>query len=88
MITAENLKIVFDSMTQQDVNELNQPGDYIIVLLNQYNAGFNIIVMSCNYDDEKEESVISNGNLFLDKDDFLRLFKESGSVNPYLIELM
>jgi hypothetical protein len=39
-----------------------------------------------DYDEETENDANNNGQLFCDKDTFLQLYKESKSLNPFLME--
>jgi len=89
MITKENLKSVMDAITKEDIEKVfNSNDDYLALQLYIFNAGYVVELNSiepCTYDSEEIEA---NGGLIIDKDDFLRLFKESESINPFLIELI
>lgn len=88
MITKENLKLFFDALTEDQINTvMDSAGDYVAGYITG-NVGMCIIEAIEILDEETEEEVYSSGGFICDKDDFLRLFKESESVNPYLIELI
>ena len=89
MITKDNIKEVFDSMGSADVIAAMQaPCDYIAIELNVFNAGYIVYINAYHYNDKVKDELEESGNLFLDKDDFLRLFEESGSDNPAIKEYM
>lgn len=90
MITKENLKECFDSLTESEINLAfnEEPYNYIEFWVHSFNAGCYASISCCDYTEEKHEECISNGMIFCDKDDFLRLFEESGSVNQFLMELV
>lgn len=81
MITRHNIASVFDSLTEKQINEVMQSkSDYIALTVNGY--GY-VYLESVNWNEETEEEVQSCGGLLCDKNDFLRLFKESESLNPF-----
>ena len=85
MITSENIKEYFDLLTELDVNEaINSNVDYIGCYINGYGCVY-AIPMDTN---DSDEDLISMGGFKCDKDDFLRLFEESDSLNPCLIDLL
>lgn len=85
MITTENIKQYFDLLTESDINEaINSKVDYIGCYINGYGYVY-AIPMSCT---DSDDDLLSMGGFKCDKDDFLRLFVESESVNPYLTELI
>lgn len=85
MITSENIKKYFDLLTESDINEaMNSDVDYIGCYINGYGYVY-AIPMDTN---DCDEDLISMGGFKCDKDDFLRLFQESQSLNPWLIDLL
>ena len=89
MITKDNLKFCFDSLKESEIKEaMESKRDHISFWLHIFNTGSFATVEPVNYSEMKELKHSNNGMLLLDKDDFLRLFKESESVNPFLIEYL
>jgi len=85
MITTENIKEYFDLLTESDINEaINSDVDYIGCYINGYGYVY-AIPMDTN---DCDEDLISMGGFKCDKDDFLRLFEESESLNPFLLKLI
>ena len=85
MITTENLKTYFDLLSESDVNKaIDSNVDYIGCYINGYGYVY-AIPMDAN---DCEEDLLSMGGFQCDKDDFLRLFMESGSLNPFLLKLI
>lgn len=77
MITTNNFQEIIKNLSQQEIDEaINDKGDYVKLECCIFNVGFFTTIESMDYDEEAEEECNSNGNLFLDKDDFLRLLKE------------
>tara|TARA_R110000737_G_scaffold22393_1_gene41013 strand:+ start:1036 stop:1293 length:258 start_codon:yes stop_codon:yes gene_type:complete len=85
MITQNNLKEYFDNLTAKDISEaIDSNVDYIGCYINGYGYVY-AIPMDAN---DCEEDLLSMGGFQCDKDDFLRLFMESGSLNPFLLKLI
>tara|TARA_R110000803_G_scaffold191603_1_gene254290 strand:- start:199 stop:456 length:258 start_codon:yes stop_codon:yes gene_type:complete len=85
MITQNNLKSYFDSLTAKDVSEAMESNvDYIGCYINGYGYVYAIPMDG----DMCEDDLMSMGGFQCDKDDFLRLFMESESLNPFLLELI
>ena len=85
MITKDNLKQYFDLLSESDVNEsINSNVDYIGCYINGYGYVYAIPmdVEMC------EDDLVSMGGFQCDKDDFLRLFMESESLNPFILKLI
>ena len=81
MITRNNIASVFDVITEAQISGVMQSkNDYIALTVNGY--GY-VYLEAVDFSDEIEEEVQSCGGLLCDKDDFLRLFKESESLNPF-----
>ncbi len=86
MITRDNLTSVLNSLTEKQINEAMESNtDMILLTLNGY--GYASLTPSFNYEEDKEEAQ-STGGIWCDKDEFIRLFSESESINPFLIELI
>tara|TARA_R110000851_G_scaffold70304_1_gene156883 strand:- start:274 stop:531 length:258 start_codon:yes stop_codon:yes gene_type:complete len=85
MITQNNLKDYFDNLTAKDVSEAIESNvDYIGCYINGY--GYVYAIPMDGY--MCEDDLLSTGGFICDKDDFLRLFVESESLNPFLLELI
>lgn len=81
MITSNNIETVFDNISGKQLNEAMQSkSDYIALTVGGYGT---VHLESVEYSEETEEEVQSCGGVFCDKDDFLRLYKESRSLNPF-----
>ena len=85
MITKDNIQQYFNLLSEKDVNEaLHSSVDYIGCYINGY--GYVYAIPMDAYD--CEEDLISMGGFKCDKDTFLQLFLESGSLNPFLLKLI
>jgi len=83
MLTSENLKFCFEELTAEQVSAaLDSKSDYITLELCALNTGAVPFLSSADYNEEEESEVPSNGGLYLDKDDFLRLYSEA--IDEYL----
>ena len=80
MITKDNLKdVVTELLTVDEIwQALDAEGDYVLIELCCFNAGCIANITSHHPDDELEQEAADNGNLWCDKDDFIRLCKEVG----------
>lgn len=79
MFTRDNLKELLAKLDEEDIiNTVNDDGDYINVIVSGY--GRSVSVESV---DTPDISIIHNGNLSADKDDFLRLLKETDNLPDY-----
>ena len=88
MITTENIKQYFDLLTESDVGEAFEcVNDNVGAYFGSYGIPYLFAITQSN-EIELIEAVDSTGGFICDKDDFLRLFMESGSVNPFLFELI
>ena len=86
MITKDNFSSVFDMLTEEEINEtMYASTDMVLLTVSGY--GYVSLTPSFDYEADQEEAE-STGGIWCDKDDFLRLFSESESVNPFLIELI
>ncbi|WP_298838924.1 hypothetical protein [uncultured Clostridium sp.] len=85
MITKDNLTEVMNFITEEQINEVMEAkSDYIRLSVSSY-GGVRLETVDIN-DEEKEENIMGTGGLIADKDDFLRLFMESGSLNPFILK--
>ena len=86
MITKDNLTQVMDLLTKEEVNAvMNSKNDYVGLWADGY-GNVNLESINLFKDEEREEEIRATGGLIADKDDFLRLFMESGSLNPFILE--
>lgn len=89
MITKDNLKFAFDDLNKEQIKKaFESEHDFLKFELCIFNVGACSMLEATEYKEEEEEETSGNGNLFIDKDQFLQLFKESESINPFLIELI
>lgn len=85
MITPDNVKAVFEQISKEGLlYALDHESDYLLVELHIFNAGAIVSIEAMDYDEEKEQEAADNGNLFCDKDDFLRLWEESGADQEHI----
>jgi len=85
MITTENLKKYFDLLSEADISEaIDSNVDYIGCYINSYGYVYAIPMNG----EMCEDDLLSMGGFQCDKDDFLRLFMESESINPFLLKLI
>ena len=86
MITRDNLTSVLDMLTEKEIKEsMDAKTDYVLLTVNGY--GYVSLTPSFDYEEDKQEAE-ATGGILCDKDEFLRLFSESESINPFLIELI
>lgn len=86
MITKDNLTEVMNLITQNEVKQvMNSKSDYIGLWVSGY-GDVNLESINLYKDEEREEEIRATGGIICDKDDFLRLFMESGSINPFILE--
>ena len=100
MITPENFNEVFNSITYDEIeNTLHDNPQYISVELMACNAGYSVLITGYDqYNEESEEEITSNGNMYCDTDTFLMLLSEAShpytkeeeeeEVNPLILELL
>jgi hypothetical protein len=81
MITKDNFENVLTSIGAEKIYKaLNAKGDYVLVELMIFNTGGVATITSCQYDEDAEIEAAANGNLFLDKSDFIMLMSEFKSL--------
>ena len=78
MVTKDNFKDLIQTLRPQEIQkEIDKKHDYILLEAHIFNTGGFATVKSCDYSEKKENRANANGNLFCDKDDFLRLLEET-----------
>ena len=81
MITKDNLTSVMDALTKVDIDEaMNSESDNVALYVNGYGA---VYFEPFDYNTDSEEDILSTGGVITDKGQFLELFKESESTNPF-----
>jgi len=91
MITKENLIFCFENLKEEEINkafEIESEKDYILFSLHVFNIGGFATIKAYNYDEEKQTESDHNGSLFMCKDDFLQLYKDSKAQNKHLDDLI
>ena len=90
MITKENIKSVMDKISKEDVDNVYESNsDYVALQLFIFNTDYVVELNSIDtpYCNDAEE-IENDGGIVCDKDEFFRLFIESGSDNRYINELI
>ena len=83
MITSQNITEYFDNLTESQINEVMQDRrNDVVMQIFASNSCVWFSLESLNIEDDIDE-IQSNGGVVVDKDDFLRLYKESNSLNPF-----
>jgi len=78
MITKDNLKYAIQTVSPDDIDvAINGSKDYIKFELHTFNVGSFATVEETDYNEEEEEELQSNGQIYCDKDAFLQLLEES-----------
>lgn len=86
MITKDNLSSVLDMLTEEQIsNAMDAKCDHVLLTVNGY--GYVSLTPSFDYEEDEQEAE-QTGGILCDKDEFIRLFSESESINPFLIELI
>lgn len=77
MITKEIFKYLIQTISPETLQqEIDSIGDYLLLEMHTFNVGSYGTIKSLDYDEEEERRANENGDLFMDKDDFLRLCEE------------
>ena len=77
MITQENARNVFNTLKVDEVAKaLESKGDYLKIELFIFNAGHQINIEGTEYNEEDETEINNNGNLYIDKDQFIQLLSD------------
>jgi len=88
MITTENLTYYFDNLSEAQINDcFNNCGDLLCVCLGSYGYSY-LTLLTTENQVLQIETANNTGGFICDKDEFLRLFEESDSLNPWLIDLL
>lgn len=78
MITANNFKDVINLIDSKLlINAINDNNDYLLINLYIFNAGATAEITSVEYSENLEQEAHDNGNLFIDKDNFLQLLEDN-----------
>jgi hypothetical protein len=88
MITKDNLSEILNFLTKEQIENVFESNcDHVCLWLGGYgNIYFDPIPNNCF--EQGEQMANDTGGIFCDKDTFLTLFKESDSINPFLIQLI
>ena len=82
MITQDSLKFCFEDLTAKECKDIAYgEGDYVLFELHSFNAGSYSQAERMHYDETIAEEAAASGQLFLDMDDFLRLYDEVSADN-------
>jgi hypothetical protein len=77
MITKEIFKYLIQTINPETLQqEIDSTGDYLLLEMHTFNVGSYGTIKSLDYDEEEERRANDNGDLFMDKDDFLRLCED------------
>jgi hypothetical protein len=77
MITKHNLKELIKTIEPSLIKEaLDSNNDYLLIECHTFNVGSFATIEAVIYSPDTQDNAAANGNLFLDKDDFLRLADE------------
>ena len=77
MITKENIKEIIQTISPENIDKaINGKGDYILLEVHTFNTGSFGTIYAQDYNELTEQSAADNGQLFCDKDEFLRLCDE------------
>jgi len=88
MITSENITYYFDNLSEVQINDcFNNFGDLLCVCLGSYGYPY-LTLLTTDNQVQQIETANDTGGFICDKDEFLRLFEESESLNPFLLKLI
>lgn len=78
MITRDNIQEVLNNLTIEEITtEIDKDGDFVEIWVHTSNSGFYTSIESGHYDEETEQNANDNGQLFIDKDDFLNMLGDN-----------
>ena len=78
MITKQNFKELIQTIGAEELmSQLDNNGDYVLMEAHVFNVGAYATIYSMDYNEEVEREAGDSGNLFCDKDDFMRLLEEN-----------
>ena len=84
MVTSENLKWAFEQLGSEKIEEIiHLDGDYVLLEISHFNVGSYPELTSLHYDEDVEQDAQENGQLFCDKDDFIRLVEEVSDLDLF-----
>lgn len=84
MITKNNLRQVMDELSKSDIDEcMYSSKDYVAFEVHVSNGGFTSHAKPADWSANLNRELFNNGNMLIDKDEFLRLAEECGTTNPY-----
>jgi hypothetical protein len=85
MITKDNLKYCFENLDKEEIDKtFESDEDFVLMELHTFNTGGVVTLEPHLYDEDIAKNAADNGQLFVDKDDFLMLYQESGAENKEL----
>ena len=78
MIPKEATKEVFlELLKSGDFQKaIDEDGNYVYISVSIFNPGSVANIVSCDFNEETDQEAADNGELFIDKDDALRLLQE------------
>jgi hypothetical protein len=77
MITKDNIKELIQTIEPSDIDAaINGDGDFILLQAHIFNVGTYGTIESMDYNEDTANIAAGIGNLFVDKDEFLRLAEE------------
>lgn len=78
MITRDNIKEVLNNLKPAEIQKAEEePGDFFVINLHVFNVGFFTTIEGREYCQEEEQAASDNGNLFIDRSEFFRIFEET-----------
>lgn len=78
MITHENIKEVLSDLSLEEITTaIDSEGDFVGVWVRISNVGFYTTIEGQQYNEQEEQEHHDNGQLYLDKDDFLNLLGDN-----------
>lgn len=82
MITRENLKEVLENLTPSEIfSALYKEGDIFKVELSIFNSGWFATIQSVNYCSLEHAETIANGDIYQDKEEFIKVYEETLKVS-------
>lgn len=77
MITKENLKDVLENLSPSEIfSALYKEGSYFKVELSVFNNGWFATIQSASYCSLEHAETISRGDIYQDKEEFIRVYEE------------
>jgi len=75
----------FNNVKEETVTRLIESNSEYVIMFEAYDE---TVILGTEYDPIVEENIITSGDVYLDIDAFLGLFKRSNSENEFLMELI